>query len=805
MLITYIKLQGYKRMPLRESEDFEYYFTSKLVMIVGVNGSGKSSLINELTPLPANKDNFNKNGYKEIHIQKDNTLYKLISDFTNGSHFSFLANDVELNASANISTQRDLVFQHFLLTPNIHEILIGRETFTGMSLLSRKKLFNSITHLNIDSILSNYNTLKEELKNNEYSLKSQLQLYTVEEQRLANPTHQEHLKDKLKEIKEYMDTLLDVRSSIFKHIEPINLESTYSNLKTLETRFKSLSDKYYTQLTSYSSRSIPMYFTECNHSKSILEYKLSSNYSLLESKQEQLKILEINKQHNISTLSSQRDITIITIDKIQSSLSILPKNTRDVMPIKTNLYKLEASLPEILRSISTNQDKQYTKDKYNSTLTLKKESLDKISSLLQLEGQLQKELEHTLSHKDNNIKCPNCSHEWSLIYSTEKVKSIENKLSTLQTDKYNLQQNIIQLDKIIEEITTYFTYYRQYTTLKSYTQEYLQPLWDTIDNTGYIFSNPTAILSILKTFNNELMALDEVITLEATLKDINKNIQALNDLKGTDISTVLKEIEELNIEVYELLLQKDDIDTHLHNLNVTQKVYEALQGISNSINKCREDVFTTNLSLSLQTVIDNIDDELRTAKIVLIEIDKELNTYDNIKYTLSKYDLSMNDIKENIKILSMILDELSPKNGIIAKSVSSFLNVIINGINSVLDSVWEYKMNLSVIDVEDDALNYKFKLVVEDKLEVSDISLASAGMRKAINISFVFMMYKLLGLQGYPLFLDEFTTNLDKVHKEKLERLLNDVSKTDRFSQIFFISHDRDYIFMKDLEVLELS
>lgn len=792
-------------MPLRESEDFEYYFTSKLVMIVGVNGSGKSSMINELTPLPASKDNFNKNGYKEIHIQKDNSLYKLISDFTNGSHFSFLVNDVELNASANISTQRDLVFQHFLLTPNIHDILIGHETFTGMSLLSRKKLFNSITHLNIDTILSNYNTLKEDLKNNEYALKSQLQLYTVEEQKLADPTHQQNLLIKQQETRQYIDTLLDIRSFISKHIEPINIDNAYLQFQTLQNKLKSLRDKYYIYITSHSARDLQLYLSEYKHTKSIIEYKLTQNYTTLESKQEQLKVLELNKQHNLQSLLTQRDLTQQTLTKILSSLSILPKTTRDLIPLKTNLYKLEASLPEILRSISTNQDKQYTKDRYNQTLSLKKEALDKISSILQLEGQYQKELEHTLSHKNNKTKCPSCSYEWSLIYSTDKVSSIQNKLTDLQTDKYNLQQSILLLDKTIEEITTYFTYYRQYSTLKSYTQESLIDLWGVIDNTGYIYTNPTAILSILKTFNNELMALDEVIVLESTLKDFDRNIQALNDLKGTDMDSVLKEIMEVNTEVCELLLQKDDIDSHLRDLNVTMKVYEALEGISNSINKCREDISTTNLSFSLQSTIDCIDSELRSCKLTLIEVDKELNTYDNIKYTLSKYDLSMNDLKENIKVISLILDELSPKNGIIAKSVSSFLNVIINGINSVLDSVWEYKMNLSVIDVEDDALNYKFKMLIEDKLEVNDISLASAGMQKAINISFVFMLYKLLGLNGYPLFLDEFTTNLDKVHKQKLESLLNDISKTDRFSQIFFISHDRDYIFIKDLEVLELG
>ena len=158
-------------------------------MITGGNGSGKTSLMSELSPLPADKSNFRKGGYKEIHIEKSGNKYKLISDFSNGSHFSFLVNDQELNESGNITTQRELAQQHFNITQNIHEILIGLETFTDMSLLARKKLFSSITHLNIDKVLENYNNLKEELKSNELLLKTQTSLLQTEEEKLIDPHH----------------------------------------------------------------------------------------------------------------------------------------------------------------------------------------------------------------------------------------------------------------------------------------------------------------------------------------------------------------------------------------------------------------------------------------------------------------------------------------------------------------------------------------------------------------------------------------------------------------------------------------
>ena len=64
-MIHKIILNNYNRFFLNNITRIEYTPKMKLQLILGSNGSGKSSLISELNPLPINKNDFQEDGYKE--------------------------------------------------------------------------------------------------------------------------------------------------------------------------------------------------------------------------------------------------------------------------------------------------------------------------------------------------------------------------------------------------------------------------------------------------------------------------------------------------------------------------------------------------------------------------------------------------------------------------------------------------------------------------------------------------------------------------------------------------------------------
>jgi len=111
--ITYLEIVGFKRFRLNGIKKFVMKPNQPVQLILGTNGSGKSSLMGELTPLPAEQSNYHKDGYKIIHITKGNNKYILKSELGVSHPHSFILNDQELNDGGTITVQREFVRQHF--------------------------------------------------------------------------------------------------------------------------------------------------------------------------------------------------------------------------------------------------------------------------------------------------------------------------------------------------------------------------------------------------------------------------------------------------------------------------------------------------------------------------------------------------------------------------------------------------------------------------------------------------------------------------------------------------------------------
>lgn len=118
---------------------------------------------------------------------------------------------------------------------------------------------------------------------------------------------------------------------------------------------------------------------------SVVKYQLEELYSSLERKQQEYKLLSLTNQSNLSTLIQQKENVLVTIDKLKNSLVYVKDYTGNLSEIRSDLYKLEVSLPDILHSLPTNAlvegKRKYSKDRYDTLLNRKNELITTLGKL----------------------------------------------------------------------------------------------------------------------------------------------------------------------------------------------------------------------------------------------------------------------------------------------------------------------------------------------------------------------------------------------------------------------------------------
>lgn len=807
MKIDHIKLEGFNRFPLLDTNILEEEFTDRPVMISGINGAGKSSLVNELTPLPSNRKDFSRKGYKEITITHNSHTYTLINDFRETPVFSFLKDGEELNQANLVTTQKELVRQVFGITPVIHDILTGRENFTDMSLLARKKLFNTITNLNIDEVLKGYRSLKEEHKTQSLLLKTQYQTYKLEESKLLDEKELLSKKEERNLHKSAIDKLLQFREELQTYRNNSLTSSVLEDLLKLSTKITTFTKSNLVTLTAYPNKDLP----KCKETKqlqlSLLKVALDNLYKQLENRNTELgSLANINLGSRVEALD--------LISKLKHSINSRLDSFTFIEPSTVNqdtyqsAYRLESSLIEVVGAIPSNPKlegkRNYTRDVYDQRLNDKVKLIEDIQHLNAHELSIRSSIERE-GKVEGKVECPSCGHLWPLKEALEEASNYREQLKLIDENRYTLTTKLSSVTKELEKIQEYFSLYQNYANLRKSTLDQLGLFWNYVDQEELIFTEPTKIEITLNSLVRELSLYHEVIELRKQLKQEEENLCKIDLLTNANVSTVKLDIQRLEVTIEEKLEEKIELEQELTTIEKVESSYLVLTEMEVKLKELGKSAKEYNLSILAKNLIEEVDDKIREHRVLLVDLETTLSQVDSIKTVLTTYQAQIDETTSNLKVLSILLEELCPKTGLIAKSISSFLNTIIYNVNATIAKIWSYKMVLVPIDVEADTLSYRFKVLIEDKLEVDDISKVSKGQAEGINLSFKLVMYKLLKLEGYPLYLDELASHMDETHSNNMVHLVQNLTTSERFSQTFLITHKENFSFLRNLQVVELS
>lgn len=777
MIIKKLVLHNYKRFFLSDIKTLEYTPESNIQFIISKNGTGKSSLMSQLNPLPTDaKKDFYENGYKIIEIEHNNKNYKLTSGSDNKS-YSFKINDHELNISNGKKIQLELIKEHFSLTPAIMEILLCNNRFTSMSPSERKYWITEMSTIDYSYPVHIYNNLKSrhrDIVGNSRIITSELTKYT-------NFVLNQDEIQKLNKDKEMLDSFNTHIISLYTYVNSEN--RNVDELSSLNNSLRQLlynidGDVDITQLED-----------EINNNKLMvldIENKIKYLLTLIE-KTEELKNIG-DKRFILERLN----IIEPKIDKIKNTIIL-----EDSIECYENIYNLYSQihleLITILNNMSEYEDIRLYSGNIEDSPKLWRKTLELIKVdyeyKIRRKNILEKDLVHIREHhNDNNkIQCPQCGYRW--FQDQDKEIEILKELEILNPEIEKLKLELEKyLDKVkrLEEIEKLIEDFKYNITSKPE----LKSLWKVILPNFNLYSD--SVISIIKILDSFLVKLAKFEGLNLLLtehKELKHKLKALEELEKLNTELQINKLKEHEKELEILTQNKNNINNKLNVLNTRLFNYKKLLETKDKLIKSLKQK-GKELKTEITILRNNYLMELsKFIKTQLMEIDNKLQTSSNAMHLLDNNKLKLNENNEKEKVLTLMLKELSPTEGLIAKSINSFLLVFTEELNQVINSVWSYDVEILPTVINDnDELDYKFKVKINNDEVIEDVSKLSSSLKEIVDLAFRIVFMKYMGLNNYPLYLDEFGNTFDKEHRTSAYRVIEKILSSE-FNQLFIICH----------------
>lgn len=816
MKISNHVLDGYIPHSFSNISHYRAEYKKDNQIFIGTNGSGKTSTVNMLSPLPQTKSLFLKGGLLSITLFHKGDEYVITSDFSkkSGNH-SFIKNGTELNVSGTSQVQKDLVNTHLNYTPTLEKILHGKVKFTQMSKSERKEILFYCSPIDLGFIVEKYKIVSKKLR----AVKNNLNmLYKRKAQLESEMIEKSVLDEKKKKYSELQKTGESVQSAIFEIKGLLNgfdskidhsLNESEILQKTTDFKrsvigldFSKVRDKLfkeepfilkYTKELAETSVKIDTLANSIKEKSKKLssfeEYCSSSSFKELSDMENRLKELKTELSEKIEAHDSfiigekELDRAIDFSHKLFNEVgilenldyskivrpSILKKLDRKVDTIRFEVERLESE-KERIYSDYKKYDEKYKRLKISNppdncnldTCILKKNFKGEINEILDEREKYALKLKEILP----------------------KLKRYKNALSKLLTFKANVSDVTESVSKIRDIIS----------------ENRGEWIFELIDKKDFIKTlrvepylllkkvKETIEISIDEKKRKELLKEKNSLIEEITKRE-NKNLpsrETLLELISELKKTIKEERENLDREIKLEQYSKVELEL-LSNMFSKRKEYEDLKRdlhylYKNQIIKGTKK-FYERLKRELEYFLrDNVNSNLIEIEATIKKQDSLLDRYEN------EIKKSIEELEEERELLSPIEEALSPDRGLPNKLLVDSLQKLINNVNYFIQNMWSYQMKLTPLP-KDKPVSFSFPLRIHSKVN-SDISNCSEGQKNVINLAFTLALLVHLGETGnYPIFLDEPDSNLDSLHREKMLEFLSKLVSNKLVSQLFLINH----------------
>lgn len=793
MKYLYIELVGFKRFSLNHIERFSMTITQAVQLILGTNGSGKSSLMEQISPLPAVHSDFSKQGSKLIKISHNQHIYTLKSVFSPSQKHSFLRGDEELNEGGTVTVQRELVKRHFGITPELHDLALGNECFTNMSPSRRKEWFIRLCDTNYDYAIKVYNKLREKHRDVQGAIKLAKIRLVKESEKLIQDDEEKRMHQEAQRLHECLQELTEYRKPIEQDLELLQImHSELDNklfrvaktLKALQESAPKLSsdEAYLEDILTESDQQL-------HRARAFIEAHTSDYHK----NQKKIDALQKAEQQTIETIES----SLLTLQQEQKDISatlLFPQDVERASSALEAFLTVRHTLIEVYGVIPENRDRRYRQEFLRIT---KEERAALETTKVSLNEKLQNKrakLMHLLEHKDRpDAQCPGCHHKFSLRYDEQEHMRLELEISQMQN---KLDQTVLpeiqKLDEYLTQCSEYVQHYRQYMQCVN-GWPILAQYWAWLGEEKVLIEKPSSGMHYLAQIENDLRSRTRLEAIHKQIEDKQKLLTSLRDVGGSDLASLIEENRQLDEALAaqskrllaianEKTWAQQDKQRLIQLRASVAKVRELIQ----SKRQCNKDEIETIRRTELNGAIRQLHSALASRENVLSSVAQQKQIVDHIAHDIA-------NLEKEEQALGILVKQLSPTEGLIAEGLYGFIHNFIHQMNLFIQKVWTYPLAIQGCSMEEgDSLDmdYRFPLLVQgNDNRVSDVAKGSVGMKEIINLAYRLTAMRYLGLQEYPLILDEWGGAMDEAHRHHASYVIKSLVEQNACSQLFMVSH----------------
>lgn len=822
LMILELTLKKYKRLRLQDIKLFKIKITELYQLIIGTNGSGKSSIMRELTPMPANHKDYDKGGLKEIVILFNGTLYKLVSDFSHGNNHEFHIADgtnidpteynlneinfTNLNEGRTARAQKILVEEHFKINQDILDVLLGDVTFTSMPALKRRDWILRLIGGDLEYALQIHRKLSNRVNDQIAIIKHTNRRINDEQAKMISDNEYVELCRLVDEYTDMLNKLYDVPL-----IHDLDKADNYFKQSKNALAIAMSYVEQYKKITN----SRPTWFdieikpaTNFVEAMNILTAELETLRQSIRTSKETLQYLYKNAESINKTLDQLRSAYKGNIDDLVNEMNTKYNQYNHDITISKFTYGMitenvdealvtwkaaHEQLIGIFTSIDDNSSRNYTRTERDKI----KMTIDIIQRDLAQNNRAVQKLEHQLDHIRNadRITCPKCSHNWvSGIPNNVTEESLSKEIERINgLIKYDTNR-INEMNEFIEKINIYNTYLSQFNSIISSNSNH-SLLWDKMPLSEVYFNPPVNTLQMFEAYNKDVQMSVEFHKRLTEIKSMQTVIDQAKVLEGSKaevseslLEDVNKQISDIHSVLDTLHVKEGELREWMSNLDQMNKTYTAaMQQVESS--------FKNMINGWEASAVELVNDHRADIQLKLANTNSALQEAKNVINIHEMLKSSLTTERNNLDYLNTLADTLSPKNGLIAECIRVGIQQLTSQMNNVLAQIWTYSLEvLPCPDDEDDSspsdLKYRFPLSIENGQNVtSDISQGSSAQKDGVDFSFVICVYLYLGLEGWPLWLDELAPTMDELHRVRIMQMIKLLIESRRNSQMFMISH----------------